>query len=79
MTEDIHDKKPEEIEERLKELDEILSKDEKNVSSLLEKSSCLRHLDKHDEAVEVHDILLALNPKDIDYLFMKGLVLIEAS
>ncbi|MCK5182778.1 MAG: tetratricopeptide repeat protein, partial [Candidatus Heimdallarchaeota archaeon] len=43
------------------------------------KSSCLRHLDKHNEAVEVHDILLSLNPKDIDYLFMKGLVLIEAS
>lgn len=79
LAKDIHEKNPAEIEERLKELDGILSEDEKNIPALLEKSSCLRHLDRYDEAIIIHDILLAIKPKDIDYLFMKGLVLIESS
>ena len=61
----------------LEKIDDLLEKDSENVKLLLEKSSCLRHLDRYDEAIIVHDKLISLEPENMDFIFMKGILLIE--
>ncbi|MHA1124663.1 MAG: tetratricopeptide repeat protein [Candidatus Heimdallarchaeota archaeon] len=68
---------PEKYEKQLVELEEKLKQNSNDVQLLLDKSSCLRHLEREDEALEIHDTLISLEPKNLDFIFMKGLLLIE--
>ena len=79
MNSDVHDKSPEELEKAIMEFKEQLKEDPLNIKILMELSSCYRHADKYDEAIEIHNQILDICPDEIDYLFMKGLVLFEAS
>jgi tetratricopeptide (TPR) repeat protein len=79
LNSDIHNKSSSEIEERIKKLLIELEKDNNNIDILMELSSCYRHIDNYDEAILIHDQLLAIEPEAINYLFMKGLVLFEAT
>ncbi len=74
-----HHNKPEVLEQQLTEINQALEKDTVNTKLLLEKSSCLRYLNRYEEALLVHDLLISMNKDNLDYLFMKGLVLIECS
>ncbi|NHJ46237.1 MAG: tetratricopeptide repeat protein [Asgard group archaeon] len=79
MNSDVHDKSPEELEKCVKELQKQLQDDPSNIELLMELSSCFRHLDKYNEAIMIHEQILEKHPNVIDYLFMKGLVLFEAT
>ena len=68
---------PEEFENELAELEVKLKQNPNDVQLLLDKSSCLRHLERVDEALEIHDTLISMDSKNIDFIFMKGLLLIE--
>lgn len=78
LDKDIHKQSPEEIEDRIIELELQLEKDPSNIEILMDISSCLRHLDRHPEAIQIHDRLLELDSTNSDYLFMKGLALFES-
>ncbi|MGC9780987.1 MAG: hypothetical protein HZR80_17215 [Candidatus Heimdallarchaeota archaeon] len=79
MSKDIHEKNPEEIKSRIKELDKLLQDDPKNIETLMELSSCYRHIDYYDETLKIHNLLISLDPQNVDYHFMKGIVLVESS
>lgn len=68
---------PEEYKKKLVELEEKLNHNPNDTQLLLEKSSCLRHLERVDEALEIHEKLISMDSKNIDFIFMKGLLLIE--
>ena len=72
-----HHHDPEEAEKELVELNGKLEQNPNDIQLLMAKSSCLRHLEKIDEALEIHDSLIENNPKNPDFIFMKGLLLIE--
>jgi len=77
MNEHEHHHNPEEYEKQLVEVDEKLKLKPDDVQLLLEKSSCFRHLERIDEALEIHDKLISMDSKNLDFKFMKGLLLIE--
>ena len=79
LSKDIHDKNPEEIKARIKELEELQEDDMKNIEVLMELSSCYRHIDEYGKAIKIHDAIISIDPQNIDYLFMKGIVLVESS
>jgi len=72
---DHHD--PEELEKELVELKEKLQQKPNDIQLLLDMSSCLRHLERVDEVLELHDTLISIDSENIDFIFMKGILLIE--
>jgi tetratricopeptide (TPR) repeat protein len=64
---------------RLTELNIELEKEPDNRQALMEKSSCLRHLKREEETLEIQEKLIILEPENIEYHFMKALILIEFS
>ncbi len=68
---------PEAYSKKLEEVNILLETKPEDVTLLLERASCLRHLNKLKEAFQIHQELFSQYPDNFDYVFMMGLLLIE--
>ena len=77
LTKNNHSHNHEVYNKKLEEINVRLNKKPKDSTLLLEKASCLRHLNKLEEVFQIHQMLLSQYPDNLDYVFMMGLLLIE--
>ena len=78
MSESWHEHDPVILNKMLDEINIKLETTPEDLPLLMEKASVLRHLNKLEEALLIHQLLLIKEPKNLDFIFMMGLLCIES-
>jgi len=78
LSESWHEHDPVILNKMLDEINFKLETTPDDLELLMEKASILRHLNKLDEAMNIHQLLITREPKNLDFIFMMGLMCIES-
>lgn len=78
LSESQYEHDPAILNKMLNEINIKLETKPEDLGLLMEKASVLRHLNKLDEAMIIHQLLIAREPKNLDFIFMMGLMCIES-